>query len=97
MPSKTLKSVQVPVANRELCIKQFGNENFTPRMICVGTPEGGKDSCLFDSGGPVVVDGSLAGIVSHGKGCGRPGEYKIHTNVAFFRDWISQQILNSQQ
>lgn len=92
MPSRVLQSTEIPVVNREICQEKYGADVVTTRMICAGYPEGGKDACLFDSGGPLVVDGSLTGIVSHGKGCARPDQYKIYTNVAFFKDWISEQL-----
>lgn len=42
---------------------------------------------MGDGGGPVVVKGELAGVVSWGLPCGR-GFPDVHTNVAFFRNWI---------
>lgn len=36
----------------------------------------------------------VAGIVSHGEGCARPGEPGAYTRVALFRQWID---LNSSQ
>ncbi|XP_014616401.1 PREDICTED: serine protease nudel [Polistes canadensis] len=63
--------------------------------ICAGYPTGGRDACQGDSGGPLLcmnpsVDLSyyVAGIVSHGEGCGRPGKPGIYTKVFYFLDWI---------
>ncbi|KAH1017646.1 hypothetical protein HUJ05_008257 [Dendroctonus ponderosae] len=38
-------------------------------MLCAGYPAGGYDACNGDSGGPLIVDGYLAGIVSWGYQC----------------------------
>ncbi len=50
-------------------------------QICAGELEGGKDTCLGDSGGPLYVSVTInfttkyviAGITSYGKGCGLSG------------------------
>ena len=34
------------------------------------------------------------GIVSHGAGCARPHKYGVYSNVAHFKDWIIETILN---
>lgn len=56
-----LREAEVPLVNTDLCsekYKKYGG--ITPRMICAGYMEGGKDACQGDSGGPLFTkDGSL--------------------------------------
>jgi secreted trypsin-like serine protease len=64
-------------------------------MFCAGDMEnGGVDTCLGDSGGPVIInDGpaTLVGITSWGvSGCGEPGSPGVYTRVSFFLDWIKR-------
>lgn len=61
--------------------------------VCVGLPEGGRDSCQADSGGPLVKIATNGcpyqiGIVSWGYGCGRQGAPGVYTRVSSFADWI---------
>ena len=67
------------------------------RNLCAGIlPQGGKDSCRGDSGGPMVVDrgGSWIqiGIVSWGVGCGRAGFPGVYTRVSAFAGWVRSVI-----
>ena len=67
---------------------------FEEKMMCFGGQK--SDSCQGDSGGPLVCveDGVpiLRGIVSFGKGCGRPGLPGIYTRVSTYIDWIDESI-----
>ncbi|XP_043489566.1 serine protease nudel-like [Polistes fuscatus] len=85
-----LREVQVPILSN--CSDTI-YDNISE--ICAGYPMGGRDACQGDSGGPLLcmnpkVDLSyyVAGIVSHGEGCGRPGKPGIYTKVVYFLDWI---------
>ncbi|KAM7350411.1 trypsin-2-like [Cochliomyia hominivorax] len=69
--------------------------NISGKKICASDrkdPE--KDSCLGDSGGPLICNGILTGIVSYGFGCasGNPG---IYTNVFKYIDWINSSGISS--
>ncbi|XP_051173896.1 trypsin-1-like [Leptopilina boulardi] len=94
--SLNLQAVRVPIISRELCQQQYNNnyediENIIfMSQICAGYPEGGKDSCHGDSGGPMVVHGQLTGIVSYGIGCARAALPGVYTHVAYYIDWIEK-------
>ncbi len=100
--------VQLPVAAQPDCQASFQGVNggdgapitVGPGMICAGGVSG-KDACLDDSGGPLVVtypdaDGLdadvLLGVVSFGRDCGVVGEYGVYTRVSAYSDWIGKTI-----
>lgn len=63
----------------------------TNAWLCAG--ESGTDACRGDSGGPLVLtygEPVLVGIVSWGKGCGRPGEPGYYVRVDQYLDWIKR-------
>jgi len=71
--------------DRETCKKNYADEkDVTPRMICAGVSEGGKDSCSGDSGGALVLKNSRkqVGIVSWGYGCAEKNYPGVNTNLA---------------
>ncbi|GAA3437640.1 S1 family peptidase [Kutzneria kofuensis] len=90
-PSPTLQSVQVPVVADKTCAAEEGDFDATG-MVCAGYPQGGKDACAGDSGGPMVVDGRLVGVVSWGDGCARAGKPGVYTRLASYRDEVSAQL-----
>ena len=62
-------------------------------MMCAGYLGGGVDSCIGDSGGPLmtVEDGfyKLCGLISFGKGCGWADYYGGYSRVCSVIDWIN--------
>ncbi|KAL1512636.1 hypothetical protein ABEB36_002198 [Hypothenemus hampei] len=88
--SNTLQQVKLNVISNEECENDV-EEMIIFSEICTFTPE--KDSCQFDSGGPLLWQNQtnkklfLIGIISHGLGCAgnSPG---INTRITSFLDWI---------
>lgn len=84
--SDILLQVHVPLTSRKECQDAFPSASLiTDSMICAG--EKGKDACQFDSGGPLLLDGKVVGIVSWGIGCGEdlPG---VYASVGAAANWI---------
>jgi len=94
--SDVLMKVTVPVLDLTFCRVQYSAAGVavTDNMLCAG--QDGKDSCQGDSGGPGMVSDlacdrdRLAGVVSFGIGCARPGFPGVYTRVANFLDWIEE-------
>ncbi|MDA3643570.1 serine protease [Saccharopolyspora indica] len=90
-PSTTLRAVDVPVTTDEACRAAY--PNYDPRsMFCAGVPEGGRDACAGDSGGPIVADNRLIGVVSYGTGCGRPNTPGVYTRLSSYADELAAQL-----
>ncbi|HET7678732.1 MAG TPA: serine protease [Xanthobacteraceae bacterium] len=96
---KMLREVSVPIVDRDRCNSERSYDgHITPRMLCAGLRNGGKDSCQGDSGGPLVVMDKFrrfqtqAGIVSWGIGCALPHFYGVYTRLAVLEKWVSARI-----
>ncbi|XP_068177212.1 transmembrane protease serine 6 isoform X2 [Antennarius striatus] len=91
-----LQAVGVRLVSEEACIRSYGHL-ITPRMLCAGYRDGNKDACQGDSGGPLVCQEPsgrwyLVGVVSWGRGCGRPDQYGVYTRITRLSGWIKEVI-----
>lgn len=92
-----LMEVRLPIISNALCNHTFqdyfslGNRTIiSNNMFCAGYAEGGKDSCIGDSGGPFIINGTLAGLVSWGPdACAQPNGYGVYTRVSNYAAWMS--------
>jgi len=92
-----LHTVDVPIVSMDECnAPESYAENIYPNQLCAGFKAGGKDSCVGDSGGPLIatIDGVVqqVGVVSFGFGCALPNYYGIYTDVPYFIGWINQYV-----
>ncbi|KAK4871778.1 hypothetical protein RN001_015902 [Aquatica leii] len=95
--SPVLMEVAVPVWDHEKCVDSF-TQRITENNICAAAYEGGKDSCLGDSGGPLLYKlnngrWTTIGIVSWGIGCGNKEQPGIYTRVDKYIPWIVGQTI----
>ncbi|XP_049780411.1 CLIP domain-containing serine protease HP8-like [Schistocerca gregaria] len=95
--SKLLK-VTVPVVPVQRCAAAYKRTSavINIKQICAGGSEG-RDSCAGDSGGPLMINENSNkgpvmvqyGIVSFGpKKCASEGYPGVYTRVAYYMDWI---------
>ncbi|KAK9717335.1 Trypsin [Popillia japonica] len=89
-----LRFVHLPILNNTICQKLFQG-SLTDKTVCAGDPDGMKRICQQDSGGPLVCDYQLAGIVSWAYNCSITGSPTIYTSVANYREWIEEQVRKS--
>ncbi len=88
-----LEEVELSVVDNAQCNIINQGRRVTGNMMCAGFIEGGKDSCLGDSGGPLMAwqngEYRLAGVVSFGYGCAMPEKYGIYTRIEYYQGWIT--------
>ncbi|KAL1489305.1 hypothetical protein ABEB36_014228 [Hypothenemus hampei] len=97
--SQILRKIVVPVWSTEQCHNSgYGEQKISGNMFCAGYTEGLVDSCQGDSGGPLQLTNSLGdmeiiGVVSWGRGCGRPNLPGIYTKVINYLHWIEENMV----
>ncbi|GFG36634.1 hypothetical protein Cfor_04118, partial [Coptotermes formosanus] len=96
---QNLQVVMVPFITYDTCRYIYSNYtegSIEPGMNCAGFLQGGKDACGGDSGGPLVCGGLLTGVVSWGEGCALPNFPGVYADVAYYKEWIERQLLESK-
>ncbi|KAG7386616.1 hypothetical protein PHYBOEH_008616 [Phytophthora boehmeriae] len=89
--SDELQKVNMEAWDNEDCAQIFVVDD---TMVCAGGAAG-KDSCIGDTGGPLVkemtqgdADDVLLGLVSWGSGCGDEGYPAVYSRVSAAIEWI---------
>ncbi|XP_068127855.1 granzyme A-like isoform X2 [Hyperolius riggenbachi] len=94
-PSDKLMEVFLPAISREKCAAITKTlKVITKNMMCTLDATGGKGPCSGDSGGPLICQGEIRGVVSAGpRYCGDrylPNIYALLTK--YHLKWIKRQI-----
>ena len=94
-----MREADVEIVSNEECNKAFERVvKITEQYLCAGSVGSTRDSCQGDSGGPLIqVDPQnrryyLTGVVSFGRRCATPGFPGVYARVAFFLNWISNNL-----
>ena len=90
-----LRTATVPVVADSLCASSasYGSAYNATQYTCAGNyAHGGVDTCDYDSGTPLVIDGRIAGVTSWGVGCARPHFPGLYTRVSTFSNEILAQL-----
>ncbi|KAJ8668475.1 hypothetical protein QAD02_010138 [Eretmocerus hayati] len=103
--SQALLKVEIPLANKQRCDAVYEKKGWRliSTQICAGG-EPGKDSCLGDSGGPLMDIHNLelstyciVGVTSSGpRSCGSADFPAIYTKVYDFVPWILEKIQSTR-
>lgn len=93
----TLQHAKLPIANFPKCRVAYNNTLDSNHHLCAGAPVGGIDSCVGDSGGPLLIEHnnqfSIDGILSFGPAlCGAPKSPGVYTNIETYLPWIESSI-----
>ena len=103
LTSDLLQYVKLPVVTQDECEASYASRsvsyNITDNMFCAGFFQGGRDTCLGDSGGAFVMEDGVSrrwavfGLVSWGgpEECGSQRVYGVYTRVSKYVEWIQQQ------
>jgi secreted trypsin-like serine protease len=99
LPSPILRQVTVQAIGKTdpSCLNTINDDVV---QFCAGTPDGGKDTCYGDSGGPLMMFSNgvwqLVGVTSYGSNCAFPGFAGVYTRIAYFDSFI-QQIITTKK
>ncbi|WP_034485674.1 serine protease [Actinomadura oligospora] len=74
-----LRAASVPLRGDAACAAAYGSSFDASDMVCAGSPAG--DTCQFDSGGPLLVNGRVVGLTSWAYGCARSGYPGVYSRV----------------
>lgn len=92
----TLQTINLNIISNIECSGRYtGISNISDTVICTLNHNIKEATCKGDSGGGLVCDGALVGILSYGKPCAR-GKPDVFTHVRKYIPWI-EEVVNSDR
>ncbi|XP_059130377.1 granzyme C-like [Peromyscus eremicus] len=88
-----LQEVELTVQNDQLCESHYPRYYNKANEMCVGDPKIKRASFKGDSGGPLLCNEVVAGIVSYGHKDGSAP--RVFTRVSSFLSWIKETMKHS--
>ena len=86
-----LRWVDIRIASQVYCKSVYKeSEHIYDTHLCAYDPTAVRGSCKGDSGGPLMVNGKLAGIVSWSRHCANTVYPAVYTRVSSYIDWIKK-------
>ncbi|XP_075711040.1 granzyme A-like [Rhinoderma darwinii] len=93
----SLRDVNITILNREKCQTIWKKRvEITKNLICTLVGPKGQDTCIGDSGGPLICNGVFRGVTSFGENvCGKPNDASIFTHLTReYVSWINSTTLD---
>ncbi|XP_048584154.1 coagulation factor IX isoform X2 [Nematostella vectensis] len=96
-----LNFVMVPLVSHATCNKPLSyNGTIHETALCAGYERGLKDSCEFDSGGPLACQKGgryyAVGLVSWGDECARAHKFGVYSRMAKLTPWMVSKIAEKE-
>lgn len=88
-----LQKLTVPIIPHSECLELLASIGASsillPENLCTGPLTGGQGICSADSGGPLIQDNTVIGVVSWGfQPCASANRPSVYATVADYIDWI---------
>lgn len=84
---RQLHHADMPVISRAACNNAYGAGTITTGMFCAKA-QVAKFACQGDAGSPVLVGGTLVGLVTAKNGCTHPGKPDVYVRTGAFRIFL---------
>lgn len=87
--SPSLQRVNLEVISFEHCNTAYQGA-LVKGMMCASAP--GRDACQGDSGGALICQNRVAGVVSFGSGCAHPTFPGVYMDITHYEKWIGKAL-----
>ncbi|XP_033251794.1 trypsin-like isoform X2 [Drosophila miranda] len=86
--ASSILHVDVLLLDHQTCDDML--HTFKDEMMCAGNLENDQDEnpCAGDTGSPLLLNGTVYGVVSYRIGCGSKSLPSVYTNVFAHKEWI---------